>query len=207
MSAGELLKIKALLQTYPGWVPVLMFATALLWVVCYSALAFFAPPPNLDLVDFRPTNFSDRPGVLAVEVRLANRTGNVVSLRSAQLELYSGERPTGGLASLDTLSARYTIRHATGGRGYEVSTGDLTARPVEVGRPYAGQDFFRLTVPLSQSIENQKTDRFALEIDEVTIAASSVDRIRLVLDPDKGQPLEAETRLPPRGQDVLGPNR
>ena len=193
MSLADLQQVGALLPTYPMWVRALMLGVLVAWTVSYVLLTFLAPPASLTLVRFAQIKVTGEPSSLAFEVLLNNRTGEVATIGTARLQFYEGEPPEGGLSANEAVSAVYAV--APVGNELAVDDGGALSQQVTLNQPYAGQSYQEMHIPLSQTVEDKKGDRFAIVLRTPELVDHRNDTVRLTLTYNDGATVQKEAAL------------
>lgn len=152
-----------LLQGYSAWVRHAMILSALGWFVVMFLLMYFEPGKGLIIDAIERVRLAD-PSRLGLDVRLRNTSGAIANILSSNIKI--GTPPEAGLLSSESISSSYEISSDPKSRDLLVKkAGEPLRKTVNVNRPYAGVDFFELRIPVSNAIEDKKTDRVLLVFD------------------------------------------
>jgi|HubBroStandDraft_4_1064222.scaffolds.fasta_scaffold11920_3 hypothetical protein len=174
-----LLELVPFLNGYPIWVRGAVVGLPPIYALGVALLYVLAPAPTLRIDIVRPvkTNNAD---TLSLEVIVRNATAAVVNITTARLELYGGEKPEGGLSGALTVSAVYTVEKANDG-SQVVSDQDKLPHDVAVTRPYAGNSYTRVDLPLAQEVDAGKSDRFIIVLHGPKIREPQHNKVELEL--------------------------
>ena len=180
MGLSDIDKVAALLPTYPYAVRAVMFGGLVVWTLAYALLVFFAPSPEPARITMaRFAALVDAPR-LALEFGLENNTGKAALVSEAFLQFYAGEIPEGGLATKQDVTAVYKIETQPSG-GLALDDGSGFPDPVMLTRPYAGQSYQEVRIPLSQSIGDKGTDRFRIVLQDAAILDGANSHVKATL--------------------------
>lgn len=185
------------LDTYPGWVQTLMFGSALIWVVAYALLGFFAPKaatPLLEWVEFIQIK-NEPAGGFAFAATFVNNTGKTVALQSATLMYFKDQPPKSGLQQGNAVDTTYTITVDGSGATATNTTGISTDVTVTHNLPYAGQPFVEADLPLSDVIENGKKSRILVRIPDASSIAPQANTLRVEVVFSNGTSLTRDLKI------------
>jgi hypothetical protein len=118
--------------------------------------AVFAPTPVVTIETFRRFAALNKKDFVALDITVRNPTAAVATITAAELELYSGSKPAGGLLGATTVSTTYSVE-TTDQAVIVQSNHDTLPLEATVIKPYSGNPYERLTLPLSQQIEREKS--------------------------------------------------
>ncbi|MGH6812335.1 MAG: hypothetical protein ACREDM_08330 [Methylocella sp.] len=154
-----------------------------LYVLAFVLLKVYEPappPPPLIRIDDVQRQASTVKGALLLNVIVANPTLARVNITAAKIELFSGQRPEGGLASAIRNSAKYTVE-SDANKLIAYSDQSEFRTEVEMTRPYAGNSYTRLTIPLQQQISAGGTDAFLIALGEPALILPEHDTLAVTL--------------------------
>ena len=178
----EALELVLLPSGYPNWLRATMAVLPPLYVVAFVLLKVYepSPPPPQIRIDDVQRKASTVKGALVLNVIVANPTSARVNITAAKIELFSGERPEGGLASVIRDSAKYTVETDS---DKLVAYSDQSAfrTEVEMKRPYAGNSYTLLTIPLQQQVPAGGTDAFLIALSEPALVLPEHDTLAVTL--------------------------
>jgi len=155
------------IQSYTVWVRWLV----VLWLGYSAALGGILllsprmkpPEPEVSIDDFRlikPTNATG----LTLDFLVRNELKQDAQLVELQLVFYGMKKPRGGLQSFSTASAVYVI--SDGSDADRLLAGEVNAGmkyETQITFPYQGQDYAEVSIPVSQAISKEGTDRFIVQ--------------------------------------------
>jgi hypothetical protein len=181
----EALEFVLLPAGYPNWLRATMAVLPPLYVVAFVLLKVYEPsppppPPPQIRIDDVQRKASTVKGALVLNVIVANPTSARVNITAAKIELFAGERPEGGLASVIRNSAKYTVETDS---DHLVAYSDQSAfrTEVEMKRPYAGNSYTLLTIPLQQQVPAGGTDAFLIALGEPKLVLPEHDTLAVTL--------------------------
>lgn len=177
------------LHTYPDWVRILMFSTALLWTVGYAALGFFAPPPKLELLEWAELRQVTRDipeNALVIVATLINNTDRTVAVSKMELQYFEDKPVLSGLQSNNRVDTTYVV--ARDEKGLFADSGDGLATEVHVtlNAPFAGQPFVVAEVPVSDVILEGEKSRILIMLRDKTLLDPRVKIIRAIVHSSDG---------------------
>lgn len=173
----DLVDVIPFLQAYEPWVRWLV----LVWLLLSAALvgvlvlATRTTPPTpavaIDALRVPPDRAS---GPLILDLLVRNPLPGAAQLVELQLAFFADKKPSGGLQSYSSESATYVLAAGPGADDLLAGPEQGGPRyPVEIGYPYAGQDYVEVKIPLSQSLKKDETDRFVIRFDTDQLPGSS----------------------------------
>lgn len=174
-----LLELVPFLNGYPLALRAVMLALPPLYVLVFVLLYVLAPPPVVSIETLRRLAGLG-PDALGLDITVRNATSAVANITAADIQLYSGAKPEGGLASALTVSATYKVEK-TEQAAVVVSDQDKTQHEAMVTRPYAGNPFTRTTLALAQQVKAGEIDRFIVLLRgrEIVLPAHDVVEVKL----------------------------
>lgn len=184
----DLVDVIPFLQAYEPWVRWLV----LVWLLLTAALAGVLllaqrttppPPPSPEVaIDALRVPAMAQPGAFALDLLVRNPLTSAAQLVELRLALYGDAKPAGGLQSYQGESATYVLADGPGADQLLAGTGQGgPSFPVEIGYPYAGQDYVEIVIPLSQRIAKEDTDRFVVRFDTQELPRPSHKRVEAVI--------------------------
>jgi hypothetical protein len=186
----EMLDLVPLLSGYSTPVRAIMFGLPPLYAFAFVMLKIFEPsaaPPTLSVDDIQKQIAPA--GVFAVNVIVANPTGGRVNVTAANLELFAGARPQGGLSSKVRKPAKYVVVNEAGKLAVY---SDPNAFPSEAQavRPYAGSSYVRVSIPLQEQLAAGGGASFVLAVDDSVLSLTDNDTLAITLryDGEKESP-------------------
>jgi len=168
------------LNTYPLWVRLVVVAWVSVTGVGYALLLVMAPPAPpavLHVNELRIARISGHADFTGFDIYVGNGLAVSAQITGMEMELYKKERPAGGLQSSEDITATYFV---DSGGAHKV--GSPVVESVTAERPYAGNDYTRLTLPLSQTVDAGKSDRFlvALKRGEAILPTQNLAAVTLI---------------------------
>jgi len=172
-------------QSYTVWVRWLVF----LWLVYSAALGgillfsprMTPPEPEVSIDDFRLIKPTDTSG-LTLDFLVRNALAQESQLVELKLAFYGEEKPPGGLQSFNTASAVYVL---SGGSDVDqlLAGEDSSSMKYEtlVTFPYQGQDYAEVSIPISQRVSKEGTDRFIVQFKTDVLPKQSHRHIEAVV--------------------------
>jgi hypothetical protein len=151
------------LSGYPQWVKYSMWFSGLAWTVAYAILFALKPDPMLS-VDSVRLALLPATGRSAIEFQLRNTIKTPANIVAARFAI--GQKPTGGLMSTTTTPSLYLVMRAEDGKTLlSQLEGARLAHNVQINQPFVGVEYWEFEIPLSESVEEQKTTNFAIGFD------------------------------------------
>jgi hypothetical protein len=151
------------LTGYPSWVKYGMWFSGLTWTVAYAVLFALRPDPVLSVDSVRRAQHVTT-GRTAVEFQLRNTLKTPANIVSARFSI--GEKPAGGLlADAKSVGMYRVVRSPDGQTLISQLEGADLAYSVPINRPFANVDYWEFELPLTESVDEQKTTRFAIAFD------------------------------------------
>lgn len=172
-------------QSYNVWVRWLV----VLWLVYSAALGgillfsprMTPPEPEVSIDDFRlikPTNASG----LALDFLVRNALAQESLLVELKLTFYGQEKPRGGLQSFSTVSAVYVLSDGSDvDRLLAGEDNDSMNYETQITFPYQGQDYAEISIPVSQTVSKEGTDRFIVQFKTDVLPKQSHRHIEAVI--------------------------
>lgn len=176
----KLFSLLPFLNGYPTWLRAAVLAMPPLYGLAVVLLYVFAPTPVVAIETLRRFATLGKKDFVALDVTVRNPTAAIATVTTAQLELYAGVKPEGGLLSATAVSATYSVETTEQGVIVQ-SDQDKLPFAVTVTKPYTGNSYERMTLPLSQQIDAGKVDRFILLLRSVGIGFPAHDTVSLQL--------------------------
>ncbi|HVZ54178.1 MAG TPA: hypothetical protein VG986_19580 [Pseudolabrys sp.] len=183
----SLLELVPFLNGYPLWLRATIISLPPLYTLAVALLYVYAPPPPVPVltIDTIRRLAAMPPDILGLDVIVHNPTTIVANITEAVIELYAGQKPTGGLASALTVSGTYRVEKTD--EGLAVSDESKFVQTVSVVRPYAGQSYARLTVPLAQTAKAGAGDRFVILLRGAEIVQPDHNKVEVTLGYNDGK--------------------
>lgn len=172
-------------QSYAVWVRWLV----VVWLVYSASLGgillfsprMMPPEPEVSIDDFRLIKPTDTSG-LTLDFLVRNTLAQESQLVELKLAFYGQEKPRGGLQSFNTASAVYVL---SGGSDVDqlLAGEDSSSMKYEtqVTFPYHGQDYAEVSIPISQRVSKEGTDRFIVQFKTDVLPKQSHRHIEAVV--------------------------
>jgi hypothetical protein len=172
-------------QSYAIWVRWLV----VLWLIYSAALAgtlifsprITPPEPALSIDEFRLLKISHSSS-LTLDFLVRNALAQESQLVELKLAFYGEEKPRGGLQSFSTATATYVI--SEGPDTDQVLAGEASfglKHETQVIFPYQGQDYAEISIPISQKVTKESTDRFIVQFKTNILPKQSHQHIEAVI--------------------------
>jgi len=165
----EFIDVVPFLQSYEAWVRWLvvlwLIYTASLGGVLLFANRKVALDQKVTIDDFRLVADSAQRGLM-LDLLVHNPLPIAAQLVELQLTFYGEQKPKGGLQSFSSESATYVL--ADGANINSLSAGEVEEKfryHTQIKYPFAGQDYAEVSIPLSQTVNKGKTDRFIVRFE------------------------------------------
>lgn len=176
----SLLELIPYLNVYPVWVRLVVLSLPPLYALLLLFLFILAPSPVVAIESFRRL-VTQQQNLIALDITVRNATSTLANVTGAELELYGGEKPQGGLLSALAASATYTVEKTDAGVLVH-SDQDKFPQQAKTVRPYANNSYTRMTLPLAQQVKAGEVDRFILLVRPSEVATPDHDTVELKLD-------------------------
>lgn len=178
----DALELIPILSGYPYWIRAIMLGLPPLYLFTLVMLKLFEPqppPPQVRIDDVQRQTSKVKDAVV-LNVIVANPTSANANVTAANIELFSGQRPEGGLASALRSSAKYVVAKDAGKLAVY---SDQSAFPTEaqMSWPYARSTYTRLAIPLQQQIAAGGSDAFIIAFSEPALILPEHDTLSISL--------------------------
>ncbi len=103
---------------------------------------------------------------LTLDLLIRNSLPEVAQLVELRLVFYRGQKPRGGLQVYQRESATYVLIDGVDSNSLSVAEVQTQVRhQTEIKYPFAGQDYAKVSIPLSQVVSKGETDRFVVRFE------------------------------------------
>lgn len=165
----DLVDVIPFLQAYEPWVRWLVLLWLLLTAGLIGVLVLAERTPSVAprlVIDALRIPAAAKRTPLTLDLLVRNPAPSAAQLVELQLALYGEQKPAGGLQSFSSESATYVLAAGdAAGQLLVAPAGGGLQYPVQINRPFQGQDYVELNIPLSQAVKKDETDRFVIRFD------------------------------------------
>jgi len=181
----DFIDVVPFLQSYEAWVKWLvvtwLLLTAILGAVLLFANRVAESEPQVNIDDFRLA-FEAKQNDLMLDILVRNPLSQTAQLVELRLAFFGEQKPRGGLQSSKSESATYLL--ADGADSDILSTGgdwEKYRYQTKIKYPFTGQNYAEVSIPLSQSVNKGKTDRFIVRFETRQLPEENHQNIEAVI--------------------------